>query len=303
MKILIFLSIVILIMGMSLYSALVIFRAQVEPPRDIVDGPRSDAGGDLLSLIRDKIPIDSFNEYLWPIIFRPEDVECRAYTVMDYNLSDIEYVLDQASERYMDSWRRAWMDGDVTTLLLLSDMSVSIVEVKFGLSALKVNDIRKAVESYTYGCIVNYRLENLNVYREKVESIIGLPSLSITFFEEVRAKLSERVGDVDTLLNFKEASLNYFYLLSLEFDDISDVRLLSRCDIESTMDRVMDFIESIYGDPYLKAVYYDLIYYIFRELLVDKYVLSNDVELVQVYLCYLLSNLEDVFGVGLYVVA
>jgi len=273
----------------------------MEVPENMVDEQLPDDEDDLLSLIGEKIQVTSFNEYLWPIVFKPEDVECKAYTIVNYNLSDIEFVLSEARRKYINSWRLAWEDRDVTSILLLSDMYKSYVEVKFGLTALMVNDTDKAVESYIYGCIVNYRLDNLEDYKQKVVSTIGIPNVSINFFEEVREKLSEKVEDEDILLSFKESSLNYIVLTGLEFDRISDVTSYPVCDIESTLERTRDFIESIAGDPYLKAIYYDLIYYVFRVILEDKYFLYNDMELVQRFLCYMLFSFEDVFGIKLYV--
>ncbi len=301
-KNLLIISLLIVIVVISLYSTYFLFRNQTKTPENNVDEQLLDSKNDLKSLIEEKIQINAFNEYLWPIIFKPEDAACKAYTEVNYNLSDIEFVLNKAWREYVNSWRRAWENKDVTTIFLLSDMYVSFREVKFGLAALKVNDTNKIIESYTYGCIIIHRLENLEEYKQEIESIIGRPSLPINYFEDVRDKFTEKVMNEDILLNFKESSLNYMYLSSLEFDNISNIKSFPKCDIESTLEKVRDFINSIDGDPYLKAIYYDLIYYVFHVLLVDNYFSISDTELIQRYLCYLLLNFEEVFGIELYVI-
>ncbi len=301
-KNLLFISLLIAIIVVSLYSTYVFFRSQTKTPENIVDEQLLEFKNSLKFLIEEKVQINSFNEYIWPIIFKPEDAACKVYTEVNYNLSDIEFVLNKARREYVNSWRRAWENKDVTSIILLSDMYVSFREVKFGLAALKVNDTNKIIESYTYGCIIIYRLENLEEYKQEIQSLIGRPSLPINYFEDVRDKLAEKVMDEDILLNFKESSLNYMYLSSLEFDNISNIKSIPKCDLESTLEKARDFINSIDGDPYLKAIYYDLIYYIFRVLLEDKYFTFNDAEIIQRYLCYLLQNFEEIFGVELYVI-
>ena len=302
LKNLLFLFLLIIIAIVSLYSTYVIFRNQPKTLENNVGEQLPDSKNDLRSLIEEKIQIYSFNEYLWPMIFKPEDVACKAYTEVNYNLSDIEFVLNIARRDYINSWKLAWENRDVTAIFLLSDMYISFREVKFGLAALKVNDANKIIESYTYGCMIIYRLENLEEYRQEIESIIGRPSLSFNYFEDVMDKFAGKVEDEDVLLNFKESSLNYIYLLSIEFDNISNIKAFPKCNLESTLEKVRDFINSIDEDPYLKAIYYDLIYYVFHVLLVDKYFSTSDAELIQRYLCYLLQNFEDVFGIELYVI-